>query len=115
MSKSMEKNDFVSWKQCVHFTFANNDERIRSHRLEDEDRDVSDVDSELVSNIPTPLQMGKVYTRLIEDTMEDGEDYVDGIENVYNNDICKVIDNYNSSACYEPSYVIARTYFSEGF
>lgn len=43
------------------------------------------------------------------------ENYVDGIVRVYNNDICEVIDNYNGSAFYEPSYVIARAYQNGGF
>ncbi|WP_287388780.1 hypothetical protein [Lachnospira sp.] len=59
--------------------------------------------------------MGSVYKRLILDTMTSKENYVDGIIRVYNNDLCKVIDNYNCSAFYEPSYVIARAYESGGF
>lgn len=73
------------------------------------------VDKELAIIIPTPLEMGEVYQRLIVDTMASREDYVDGIIRVYNNDICEVIDNYNGSAFYEPSYVIARAYQSGGF
>ena len=46
--------------------------------------------------------MGKVYTRLILDTMQPEEDYAEAITRVYNNPICKVIDNYNASAFYEP-------------
>ena len=64
---------------------------------------------------PTPLEMGKVYKRLIIDTLQLGEDYVDGILRVYNNELCNVIDNYNCSAFYEPSYVIARAYQNGGF
>lgn len=59
--------------------------------------------------------MGQVYQRLIVDTLSTKEDYVDGIINVYNNEICDVIDNYNCSAYYEPSYVIARAYQNGGF
>lgn len=40
---------------------------------------------------------------------------VDKIIKVYNNPICDVIDNYNCSAFYEPSYVIARAYQNGGF
>lgn len=43
------------------------------------------------------------------------ESEVDGIIRVYNNPICEVIDNYNCSAYYEPSYVIARAYQNGGF
>lgn len=43
------------------------------------------------------------------------ESKVDGIIRVYNNPICEVIDNYNCSAYYEPSYVIARAYQNGDF
>ena len=38
------------------------------------------------------------------------EDYIQGLIRIYNDDICLVIDDYNNSAYYEPSYVIARAY-----
>ena len=79
------------------------------------DYDVTAVDQELASIIPSPLDMGAVYQRLIRDTIGSKEDYVDGIMKVYNNEICDVIDNYNCSAFYEPSYVIARAYQNGGF
>lgn len=59
--------------------------------------------------------MGKVYMRLILATLQPDEDYVQGMLRVYNNPICEVIDNYNASAYYEPSYVIARAYNDGGF
>ena len=43
------------------------------------------------------------------------ENYVDEIYRVYNSDICDIIDNYNCSAYYEPSYIIARAYQKGGF
>ena len=88
---------------------------IRDYNLENSDYDITDVDKELAERIPTPLEMGDVYKRLINDTLDSKEDYVDGILRVYNNDICDVIDNYNCSAFYEPSYVIARAYQEGGF
>lgn len=91
------------------------DDWIEEYKLETGDFDITDVDRELAEIIPTPNEMGKVYQRLILDTLQPDENYVDGIIRVYNNDICKVIDNYNCSAFYEPSYVIARAYLNEGF
>ena len=88
---------------------------IRDYALEKGDTDVTLVDKNLVDNIPTSLQMGKVYQRLITDTLQPDENYVDGIVRVYNNEICDVIDNYNCSAYYEPSYVVARAYLNGGF
>ena len=88
---------------------------IRDYELKDGDFDVTDVDKELAERIPTPLEMGDVYKRLIRDTLGSKEDYVDGLMRVYNNEICDVIDNYNCSAFYEPSYVIARAYQAGGF
>lgn len=91
------------------------EEWIEQYALENGKFDVSNVEKELVSQIPTATQMGKVYQRLIRDTFLVDEDYVEGIFRIYNHEICDVIDNYNCSAYYEPSYVIARAYQSGGF
>ncbi len=76
---------------------------------------IEKIDSDLTTHIPTEMQMGKVYMRLIIDTLKVAEDYAEGLIRVYNNPICEIIDNYNSSAYYEPSYVIARAYNEGGF
>ena len=91
------------------------DEWIHDYHLEEGDFDITDVDEKLADKIPTPIEMGKVYQRLIVDTLMPGEDYIDGMNRVYNNEICETIDNYNCSAFYEPSYVIARAYQNGGF
>lgn len=91
------------------------DDLIEEYGLEEGTVDVAVVDSELVTKIPSTTQMGKVYQRLIYDTMQPGESEVEGIIRVYNDEICDVIDNYNCSAYYEPSYVIARAYQNGGF
>lgn len=88
---------------------------INDYHLVPGDVDVTDVDKELATVVPSALQMGKVYQRLITMTMHPDETEVDGIIKVYNNPICDVIDNYNCSAFYEPSYVIARAYQNGGF
>lgn len=88
---------------------------INEYRLEQGDFDIANVDKELAQRIPTPLEMGRVYQRLIVDTLQPQEDYIDGMIRVYNDDICDVIDNYNCSAFYEPSYVIAKAYYNGGF
>ena len=91
------------------------DDWIGEYGLEKGGFDIECVDKELADIIPTPTQMGKLYSRLILNTMGVGEDFVDGILRVYNDDICDTIDNYNCSAFYEPSYVIARAYQNGGF
>lgn len=91
------------------------DEWIDEYRLEEGNLDISDVDYDLVDRIPTALQIGKVYERLIHDTAMSNETEVEGIIRVYNDKICDKIDNYNCSAYYEPSYVIARAYYQGGF
>ena len=88
---------------------------IRDYDLQTGAIDVMAVDKSLVDEIPTSLQMVKVYQRLIKDTMLPEENYADGIIRVYNDAICDVLDNYNCSAYYEPSYVIARAYLEGGF
>lgn len=59
--------------------------------------------------------MGKVYIRLIMSTLLPNEDYAQAIIRVYNSPLCEVIDNYNASAYYEPSYVIEKAYYNNGF
>ena len=88
---------------------------IDEYGLQPGNFDVTQVDSELCPEIPTATQMGKVYKRLILNTMQSNEDYADAIIRVYNNPICEVIDNYNTSAYYEPSPYIARSYYAGGF
>ena len=83
---------------------------IEEYGLSSGDFDITDVDSSLAEEIPSPTQIGKVYMRLILETLSPDENYVEAILRVYNDDICKTIDNYNCSAYYEPSYVIARAY-----
>lgn len=76
---------------------------------------IEQIDHELCDHIPTPLEMGKVYSRLIIETAVLDEDYVTGIIRVYNDTLCEILDNYNNGAFYEPSYVIARAYKEGGF
>ena len=90
-------------------------EWIEEYSLEKGEFDITEVDPSLVEEIPSETQMGKVYTRLILSTLQPGEDYIDGMIRVYNDEICDMIDNYNSSAYYEPSYVITRAYNNGGF
>lgn len=88
---------------------------IKDYALKEGCYDITAVDKEIAAIIPSSLDMGAVYQRLIRDTMTLKENFVDGIMRVYNNEICDVIDNYNCSAFYEPPYVIARAYQSGGF
>lgn len=90
-------------------------EIIDEQHLEEGDFDIAEVDSSLCDNIPSALDMGEVYARLVRDTLKEGESYSDAILRVYANPISKVIDNYSCSAYYEPSYVIAKAYADGGF
>ena len=91
------------------------DEWIEEYKLVKGNFNIMDVDSELVDEIPSETQMGKVYTRLILSTLQPEKEYIDGMIRVYNDEICDTIDNYNSSTYYEPSYVITRAYNNGGF
>ena len=88
---------------------------IDDYKLENGEFDVAQINPEWVTKIPTEVQMGKVYKRLILDTLLPNENYVDALIRIYNDEICETIDNYNCSAYYEPSYVIARAYNEGGF
>lgn len=83
---------------------------IEEYGLEQGDFHIENVNREFCTNIPTEFDMGKVYTRLIVDTLYPDEDYVEGILRIYNDEICRTLDDYNNGSYYEPSYVIARAY-----
>lgn len=89
-------------------------EWIDEYKLEKGDFNVTKIDSRFTDYVPTDLQMGKVYARLVNSISTD-KNYVDGISRVYNSPICDVIDNYNSSAFYEPSYVQTEAFYNGGF
>ena len=91
------------------------DDGIRDYSLTPGDFDITDVDRQLCTKIPSENDMGKVYKRLIVNTSNSHEDYAEGILRVYNDEICETLDNYNASAYYEPSYIVARAYFEKGF
>ena len=91
------------------------DDWITEYDLKKGDFDILDVDKELVLKVPSETQMGKVYKRLILNTLEPNEDYIHGLIRVYNHEICDTIDNYNSSAYYEPLPTIVRAYYNSSF
>ncbi len=78
------------------------------------DVDVTEVDPVFADKVPTPTQMGKVYARLIQ-SVDDSDNLPEAIIKVYASPVCDVIDNYNASAYYEPSYVQTRTFYDGGF
>lgn len=117
---SIGKEELYHLLSCASVLHCENPEKveadwIRDYELKEGSFDITDVDTELATVIPSSLDMGEVYQRLIVDTLTTKEDFVDGILRVYNDSICEVIDNYNCSAFYEPSYVIARAYQNGGF
>ncbi len=85
---------------------------IKDYDLEQDSFDITAVDKNLCEQIPSATQIGKVYARLIDEV---AQDYLSGILEVYNSPLCKTLDNYNCSAYYEPSYVVARAYLNGGF
>lgn len=114
------KEELYHLLSCASVLHCENPEKveadwIREYELKEGSFDITDVDTELATVIPSSLDMGEVYQRLIADTLTTKEGFVDGILRVYNDSICEVIDNYNCSAFYEPSYVIARAYQNGGF
>lgn len=91
------------------------DDFVEEFEIPTGDFDISAVNTDITPKIPTALQMGKVYKRLILATLNDGEDYAQAMIRVYNDPICDVIDDYSCAAYYEPSYVITRAYYAGGF
>lgn len=85
------------------------------YSLSEGDFDVTSIDPQFTDKVPSETQMGKVYARIIDTITPKEGNLAEGILNVYQSPICKSIDNYNSSAYYEPSYVQVRAYMNGGF
>lgn len=67
-----------------------------------------------------PVKMPEIrssgfYCHLVVCTMQKSEDYADAMIRAYNHPICEIIDDYNSSAYYEPSYFLTRCYWTGSF
>ena len=90
-------------------------EWIEDNQLVKGNVDVTNIRSDLGVHIPSAIQMGKVYKRLIMSTMSKEEDCVQALIRVYSSPICKTLDNYNTSAFYEPSPVITKAYMTGAF
>jgi len=88
---------------------------IEEYHLTNGNWDVTKVDSRFTDKVPADTQMGKVYARLIQSVASDHESLTSTIQQVYASPICDAIDNYNSSAYYEPSYVQTRAYYDGAF
>lgn len=87
---------------------------IEEYQMEKGNFDITDVDPLLADKIPSPTQMGKVYARLIT-SVNFSDNLPASIVEVYNAPICEVIDNYNTSAYFEPSYVQTRALLNGSF
>jgi len=98
---------------CLNPEQVVNDWKEEYH-LEDGTTDVTRVNSLYTDTVPSATQMGKVYARLIENISQ-GQDLIQSIQDVYASPICNIIDNYNSGAYYEPSYVQVRAYRNGAF
>ena len=90
------------------------DDWIQEYHLEEGAFHVTDVDPRFTDKVPSETQMGKVYARLIQSLCV-SDNLVEAIRMVYASPVCDVIDNYNTGAYYEPSYVQSRAFINGGF
>lgn len=77
--------------------------------------DISNVSPNLTDKVPTALQMGKVYARLANSITPPDGNMADSLLSMYASPICEYIDNYNTGAYYEPSYIQTRAYYNGCF
>lgn len=90
------------------------EEWIDNYKLEAGSFDVTQISPRFTDKVPTPTQMGKVYARLVQSLLTD-DNLPEEMLRVYNSPVCEVIDNYNTGAYYEPSYVQTRAFLNGGF
>lgn len=79
------------------------------------DFDVTLIDPQFTEKFPTDVQMGKVYARLAESVATADDNLAATIIKIYESPICATIDNYNTGAYYEPSYIQTRAYYAGTF
>ena len=108
-SRGLERQlSIADTNHCLNPEQVVSDWREEYH-LENGTTDVTSIDSRYTDTVPSATQMGKVYARLIE-TVSQGQNLVKSLQDVYASPICDVIDNYNTGAYYEPSYIQVRAY-----
>ena len=108
-SRGLERQlSIADTNHCLNPEQVVSDWREEYH-LENGTTDVTSIDSRYTDTVPSATQMGKVYARLIE-TVSQGQDLVKSLQDVYASPICDIIDNYNTGAYYEPSYIQVRAY-----
>lgn len=90
------------------------DEWIGTYGLQQGDFDVTKVDSRYTDKVPSPTQMGKVYARLVS-SLDAAGNLPETMMAVYSSPVCDTIDDYNTGAYYEPSYVQTRAFLNGGF
>ncbi len=76
--------------------------------------DVTDVSDRFTDKVPSPTQMGKVYARLVT-SLDTDDNLPETILKVYESPVSIIIDDYNTGAYYEPSYVQTRAFLNGGF
>jgi len=79
------------------------------------DFDVTLIDPQFTEKFPTDVQMGKVYARLAESVATADDNLATTIIKIYESPICATIDNYNTGAYYEPSYIQTRAFYAGTF
>lgn len=93
------------------------DEWITEYHIPTGNFHFDDVDPELDVHIPAANRIGKVFAKLIEEvvinTLDD--DLLGTFYNVYDSPITRKINDYNTSAFYEPSYIQVRAYYDGHF
>ena len=108
-SRGLERQlSIADTNHCLNPEQVASDWREEYH-LENGTTDVTNIDSRYTDTVPSATQMGKVYARLIE-TVSQGQNLVKSLQDVYASPICDIIDNYNTGAYYEPSYIQVRAY-----
>lgn len=90
------------------------DEWINQYGLRQGDFDATKVDPRFTDKVPSPTQMGKVYARLVS-SLDAVDNLPETMKSVYASPVCDTIDDYNTGAYYEPSYVQTRAFLNGGF
>lgn len=90
------------------------EEWVDTYGLAEGSIDVTEVSPRFTDKVPSSTQMGKVYARLVM-SLDTDDNWPETMMKVYASPVCDTIDDYNTGAYYEPSYVQTRAFLNGGF
>lgn len=118
----IQKDQLYHLLSCADVLHCDNSDKIadtwiKEYKIPEGSFYFDAVDPDLDVHIPSETRIGKVFAKIIEEVTVNSTDdkLLETFYNVFNSPITKKINNYNTSAFYEPIYVQVRAYYNGQF